>query len=45
MKGIRASMGSRRITQSNSNSFLTKGVTFKRTFKFIIYNFIPKTIS
>lgn len=38
MKGIRASMGSSRITQSNLNSlfFFTKGIIFKRTFKFII---------
>lgn len=38
MKGIRASVGSSRITQSNLNSlfFFTKGIIFKRTFKFII---------
>lgn len=36
MKGIRASMGSRRIMQSNSNSFFTNGIIFKRTFKFRI---------
>ena len=46
MKGIRPSVGSRRIMQSNSDSFfffLQKGITFKRTFKLIIYNLILMT--
>lgn len=36
VKGIRASVGSRRIMQSDSYSFFTNGITVKRSFTFII---------